>query len=70
MEDAEIAITRRRDSSTAADHRVARDIGCRYRRAGIDDLVAEPLVITFGMVVFQELPDGGTQHILSEEDHP
>ena len=37
---------------------------------GVDYLVVEPLMIALDMVVFQELPDGGTQHLLPEEDHP
>ena len=44
--------------------------GLADRVIRLDDLVFEPLVISLGVIVADELADGVTEHLLTEEDHP
>ena len=43
--------------------------GLADRIVWLNDLVLEPLVISFGMVVADELADRVPEHLLAEEDH-
>ena len=65
---------RRPDGSTSAARQVAHDIERRRQPARLlplfDELVVQPLVISFAMIVEKELANSISQRSLAEEDHP